>query len=87
MTMIKYEQWYQKAGINNINQIAKPRMFGIEKFLLPMASTYHYFNEEPFTLDIDNEIIRSNKGSKTVNYIEGYNVPQYSDLVGVRGIS
>lgn len=85
--MIKYEQWFQKVGVLNVNQFAKPRMFGIEKFLLPMASTYHYFNEEPFTLDIDNEIIRSNKGSKIVNYIEGYNVPQYSDLVGVRGMS
>lgn len=85
--MIKYEQWYQKVGVLNVNQFAKPRMFGIDKFLLPMASTYHYLSDERFTLDIDNEIIRSNKGVKIVDFVEAYNVTKYEDLIGVRGMS
>lgn len=84
--MIKYEQWYLKTGINNVNQFAKPRMFGIEKFLLPMSSTYHYLGDARFTLDHMNEIIRANKGSKIVEFIEGYAGREYGDLVGVRGM-
>lgn len=86
MTMIKYEQWYLKVGVLNVNHFAKPRMFGMDKFILPMASTYHHLSDEPFTLDIQNEIIRANKGSKIVNYIQGYNARDYSDLLGVRGM-
>lgn len=84
--MIKYEQWYMKTGIINVNQFAKPRMFGMDKFILPMSSTFHHTGDERFTLDHMNEIIRSNKGSKIVEFIEGYEVKEYSELVGVRGM-
>lgn len=84
--MIKYEQWYQKVGVLNVNQFAKPRMFGIDKFILPMSSTYHYMSDERLTLDISNEIIRSNKGSKIVKFLTGYDGKGYDELIGVRGM-
>ena len=86
MSMIKYEQWYMKTGIINVNQFAKPRMFGMDKFILPMSSTFHHTGDMRFALDHMNEIIRTNKGSKIVEFIEGYDVKEYSELVGVRGM-
>lgn len=84
--MIKFEPWFLKVGIINVNQFAKPRMFNINKFLLPMASAYHYVSDEVFTLDSMNEIIRTSKGTKVVQFVEGYNVKAYDELVGVRGM-
>ena len=86
MSIVKYESWYLKVGVLNINQFAKPRMFSIEKFILPMSSTYHYLGESPFDLNKSNELILNHKGFKIVRFIEGYNVKEYSELHGVRGM-
>lgn len=84
--MIRFDQWFMKVGIINVNQFAKPRMFDIDRFLLPMSSAYHYTSDDLFSLNSLNEIIRTSKGTKVVEFIEGYQVKAYDELVGVRGM-
>ena len=86
MTTLKYEQWFQKVAIKNLNQFAKPRMFGIERFMLPQASTYHHVADEELSLNAKNEIITNNKGVKIVSIVEGYDVKAYGELIGVRNM-